>query len=81
MKLKKPLFGYNVLPVKFRDVVGNFNCGLNVLSSLKGCPSSVGGNFYCGGNNLLNLVGGPISVGGDYFCASNKLVSLVCYYV
>ena len=41
-----------VLPIQFRKVSGNFDCYNNKLTSLLGCPVSVGGNFYCGANEI-----------------------------
>ena len=65
-----------VLPVKFRDVSGNFNCSHNYLTSLDGCPSRVGGHFNCDGNELSLLKGCPEYVGGSFHCNKNKLLSL-----
>jgi hypothetical protein len=31
---------------------GYFDCIINILTSLEGCPVSVGGDFYCGINML-----------------------------
>ena len=59
------------------EVTGDFNCGLNDLTSLKGCPHTVGGNFYCGRNNLTNLEGAPKKViNGGFFCRYSNLTSL-----
>ena len=54
------------LPIKFKIVSGNFNCGENGLTTLIGCPETIGGYFDCHGNNIVSLVGCPISV-GKYF--------------
>ena len=64
------------IPVIFGVVSGDFSCVGNKLTSLKGCPESVGGNFFCGDNKLLNLKGCPESVGGSFVCSNNKLTSL-----
>ena len=64
------------MPLKFGRVNGDFNCGYNKLSSLKGSPSYVGGYFSCYGNNLTSLEGAPIHVVGDFDCVHNKLESL-----
>lgn len=64
------------LPLKFRNVSGDFDCHNNQLTTLEGCPKSVGGYFYCSNNQLTSLVGGPKSVGGDFNCSDNKLTSL-----
>ena len=78
-----------MLPIQFRKVSGNFDCYNNKLTSLLGCPSSVGGNFSCysnhlnsllgcllsvGNNNLSNLEGCPVRVGGKFSCLDNELV-------
>ena len=34
------------------DVDGDFYCNANNLTSLEGCPSSVGGGFNCGNNRI-----------------------------
>jgi hypothetical protein len=39
------------LPLKFGDVSCDFSCSSNKLTSLEGCPKSVGGYFYCYGNH------------------------------
>jgi hypothetical protein len=64
------------IPIKFRNVIGNFYCYHNKLTSLEGGPESVGGHFYCDNNNLTSLKGCPESVGGDFYCSNNNLTSL-----
>lgn len=64
------------LPLKFNRVIGNFMCGANLLTTLKGAPSYVSGYFNCNNNKLTSLKGGPIRVGGYYSCVKNKLASL-----
>ncbi|MCK9471926.1 MAG: hypothetical protein M0Q88_09265, partial [Bacilli bacterium] len=68
--------GLKVLPLKFRKVSGNFLCGHNKLTSLKGSPQSVGGWFECSSNQLTSLEGAPKNVGGDFYCGYNQLTSL-----
>ena len=63
--------------IKFNYVSGYFDCSNNHLTSLVGCPSSVGNDFYCYNNQLTSLVGCPSSVGGDFYCYNNQLTSLV----
>ena len=63
-------------PIKFRNVTGYFNCGVNELTSLEGSPENVGRNFSCSYNKLKSLKGGPNYVGNDYSCNDNKLISL-----
>jgi hypothetical protein len=69
--------GLNKLPLKFRNVSGNFDCSFNELISLEDCPESVGGNFNCNNNKLISLKYGPESVSGNFDCSYNKLTSLV----
>ena len=64
------------LPLKFRNVNGNFYCSWNELTSLEGAPSSVDGHFGCAYNKLTSLEGGPSTVGGDFLCSDNKLITL-----
>jgi hypothetical protein len=66
---------FKELPLKFRNVSGNFNCSHNQLTSLEGCPKSVGGGFYCYNNQLTSLEGCPKSVDGDFDCDNNKIVT------
>ncbi|MCK9477660.1 MAG: hypothetical protein M0R46_17220 [Candidatus Muirbacterium halophilum] len=66
-----------VLPLKFRKVSGDFRCGHNKLTSLKGSPQSVGGDFDCSGNQLTTLDGCPQCVGENFDCSFNQLTSLV----
>ena len=65
------------LPLKFRNVVGNFYCEFNQLTSLDGAPKSVGDYFNCRDNKLTTLEGAPQRVGGEFDCSYNKLTSLV----
>ena len=38
--------------IKFNYVSGYFDCANNQLTSLKGCPASVGGSFDCSDNQV-----------------------------
>jgi hypothetical protein len=58
------------------EVVGNFFCSDNRLTSLEHCPTKVGGGFYCQFNNLTSLEHCPSEVGGDFSCSVNDLTSL-----
>jgi len=69
--------GLTKLPIKFRNVYGNFDITNNRLISLIGCPETVGGNLRCRNNNLRSLLGSPKTVGGYFYCSSNKLTSLL----
>lgn len=42
------------------------------VTSLQGCPQSVGGDFGCNHNQLTSLQGAPQSVGGDFDCRDQK---------
>ena len=59
------------IPIKFNHVTGDFDCGVNQLTSLEFCPSSVGGAFYCDHNQLTSLEFCPSTVGGDFYCNHN----------
>jgi hypothetical protein len=63
-------------PLKFRNIEGYFSCSSNKLTSLEGCPESVGSSFSCRFNQLTSLVGSPKSVGGNFTCNNNQLTSL-----
>ena len=63
------------LPLKFRNVSGDFSC-FNQLTSLSGAPLSVGRDFSCNLNKLISLEGSPLSVGGNFYCDNNQLKSL-----
>jgi len=65
------------IPIKFRNVSGDFDCGYNNLTSLEGCPKTIGGNFTCSFNNLTSLKGSPETVGSNFNCNVNKLTSLL----
>jgi len=66
------------IPLRFRDVSGDFWCYDNKkLKDLSGAPSSVGGDFWCYDNKLTDLRGAPSSVGGDFWCHRNNLTHLV----
>jgi hypothetical protein len=67
--------GLTKLPLNFRKITRYFSCSSNYLTSLEGCPESVGSDFICYYNNLTSLKGCPKSVGGDFECQSNNLTS------
>ena len=54
------------LPIKFKEVSGNFYCDNNQLTSLRGCPRTVGGYFSCRSNQLTSLRGCPRTVGDGF---------------
>ena len=64
------------LPLKFGNVTGYFHCGYNQLTTLEGCPKSVGGDFACYYNKLTSLEFCPQSVGRSFLCNNNQLTTL-----
>jgi hypothetical protein len=68
--------GLTKLPFNFGKVNGNFDCCYNNLTTLEGCPQTVGSYFGCGYNNLTTLKGCPQTVGGNFHCNHNKLTTL-----
>jgi len=67
---------FKELPLKFRNVSGNFFCQYNQLTSLEGVPQSLDGDFACHYNQLTSLEGAPKSIGGNFYCDYNQLASL-----
>ena len=62
------------LPLKFNKVNGWFDCSVNRLTSLDGCPKEVIGSFYCyDNNNITSLIGCPERVGGNFDCRGNNI--------
>jgi hypothetical protein len=62
--------------VRFGNIIEDFDCDNNLLTSLRGAPHVVGGSFDCSDNELTSLEGAPQSVGGAFFCSYNELTSL-----
>ena len=54
----------------------NLNYNDNELTTLQGCPQTIGGGFNCGGNKLTTLQGCPQTINGDFYCNDNKLTTL-----
>ena len=65
-----------ILPLKFRNVSGYFDCSYNQLKNLIGSPQYVGGDFYCYDNQLTSLEGAPKKVYGDFLCGNNKIKNI-----
>ncbi len=65
-----------LIPIQFYHVAGNFDCNINKLTSLKGCPQYVGGDFLCFNNKLTSLQYSPQHINGHVFCHYNQLNSL-----
>jgi hypothetical protein len=70
--------GLTELPLTFNKVNGYFDCGNNILTSLKGSPRWVGSSFYCNWNRLTSLEFGPEYVGSDFSCNNNNLTNNYC---
>jgi hypothetical protein len=68
--------GLSKLPLKFREVTGDFYCTNNELTTLEGAPQSVDGYFDCVNNRLTTLKSAPQSVGGSFYCYFNSLTTL-----
>ena len=68
--------GLTKLPLKFRNVGGNFHCHDNQLTTLEGGPRTVGGGFDCANNQLTTLEEGPRTVSSYFNCANNQLTKL-----
>ena len=64
------------LPLKFRNVSGDFYCRNNQLTTLEGSPQKVEGDFYCQYNQLTTLSGSPQKVWGIFYCYNNQLTTL-----
>jgi hypothetical protein len=64
------------LPLSFGKVLGDFDCSLNGLTTLIGCPVSVSGSFACSQNSLSSLEYCPNEVGNDFKCSHNILSTL-----
>ena len=62
--------------IQFGVVKGDFDCGLNQLTSLKGAPKEVGGVFICSYNKITSLKGSPKKIGGSFHGSCNQLTSL-----
>ena len=63
--------------IKFGKVSGSFKCTRNLITSLEGCPHTVGEEFECSVNKITSLEGGPKFVGGFFSCQNtDSLVSL-----
>ena len=72
------LFGKKLsrLPLQFGKVSGEFTCKRNGLTTLIGCPESVGYGFDCSQNKLSSLEFGSKYVGAGYNCSQNRLTTL-----
>lgn len=64
------------IPIKFRNIYGNFNCSYVNLTTLKNSPDYVYGYFSCCNNNLDSLEFAPLYIEGDFDCSYNSIESL-----
>lgn len=62
--------------IQFGTVKGDFYCGFNQLTLLRGCPKKVEGSFNCTYNKLTTLEESPREIRGNFYCNNNKLTSL-----
>jgi hypothetical protein len=67
---------YKQLPVRFSLVTAGFACNARGLTTLEGCPETVGLTFMSRSNPITNLVGGPTHVGASYNVLHCPLESL-----
>ena len=70
--------GLTEFPLTFNKVTGNFDCGGNNLTTLKGSPRWIGGGFYCDHNILTSLEFSPDYVDRDFWCQYNNLTDNYC---
>ena len=62
-------------PVKFRYIIGNFDCSDNKLTSLKNAPEWIRGDFDCSNNRLVSLGIESLYVEGNLYCFNNPLLA------
>lgn len=66
----------NAYVIDDKEILNNFTCRYNALTSLKGSPSNeIYGVFNCVGNSLKTLKNCPQNAGG-IACSHNQLISL-----
>ena len=61
------------IPIKFNNVYGCFDCSINKLTTLEGCPNYVSGTFRCSHNKLTSLKGSPIIIEEDFYLSNNPI--------
>jgi len=65
------------LPLNFNEVKGDFDCRVNNLTTLEGCPKVVHDYFSCAKNKLTSLEHSPKIIKGNFHCWYNdNLTSL-----
>lgn len=57
------------LPCQFGTVTGDFSVGGMPLTTLKGCPHTVGESFDCSHTDITSFEGGPSKVGRNYLAS------------
>ena len=62
--------------VRFGNIIGDFDCDNNLLTSLRGAPQKVSGDFFCSYNELTSLEGAPLEIEENFDCGNNQLTSL-----
>ena len=63
--------------IKFGEISGSFKCTRNLITSLEGCPHTVGEEFECSVNKITSLEGGPKTVGGTFSCQNSPSLTSV----
>lgn len=63
------------LPYQFGTVTGDFSVGGMPLTTLKGCPHTVGESFDCSHTDITSFEGGPRQVGRNYIAASCSMLT------
>ena len=61
-----------IIPYKFYQVDGRFDCSDNELKTLENCPSYVRDNFDCSNNKLVTLEGCPSNC-FNFVCRNNPI--------
>ena len=64
------------IPIQFNVVNGDFYCGSNNLTSLRGSPKELEGTFSCSDNKLTTLKFCPDFVRDNFVCMDNLLTIL-----
>lgn len=61
-----------------KEVRGPFLCsGNKAITSLEGCPDSVGGPFQCNDCSIKSLKGSPKNIGSFFDCSENNINSFI----
>jgi len=70
--IRREIVNNGQLLIKFNKADCTFDCHEIELTSLFGCPNTVGGDFYYPYNRLTSLEHCPISVGKFFICSKNS---------